>query len=53
MDREILRLGRLAREENLQLADGLFELLAAACENCCQEHTGGNKTCPPPPKLAV
>jgi hypothetical protein len=22
--------------------------LAEACEHCCQDHSGGNGTCPPP-----
>lgn len=37
-----------ARATDLEVGD-LFHLLLAACSQCCQDHTGGNKTCPPPP----
>jgi hypothetical protein len=47
------RMKNKVREEGIELTAGadLFDLLAVACSQCCTDSEGGNKTCPPPPKL--
>lgn len=44
-----LRNEALRRGLALPAEDDVFQLLLAeACSQCCQDHSGGNGTCPPP-----
>lgn len=47
------RLRERVREQDIHVTseEELFQLLAVACSQCCTDSEGGNKTCPPPPKL--
>jgi len=50
----IERLKSKVRREGIEPAESeLFQLLTAACSQCCTDAKGGNETCPPPPKFAV
>lgn len=51
MDRLIGSLKSAVEDRRLTVAeDGAFDLLVAACSQCCTDFEGGNKDCPPPPK---
>jgi hypothetical protein len=51
METTIQRLRDRVEATRTPLPEGdVFDLLAAACSQCCTDYEGGNKTCPPPPK---
>lgn len=43
-----LKQAALRRGVDKSSAGELYDLLSAACEHCCEQHSGGNGTCPPP-----
>jgi hypothetical protein len=46
---EVLKREIERREVAVPTDDQVFELLNnEACSQCCEEHSGGNGTCPPP-----